>query len=158
MDATADDWLTILKRFAQTKSNDLITFPSSGRFLQKSGKDKPGIMLRYLNCLDDDRLVNFPPWMLRGLCGSESKHEAYEMVARWVRENILLPEIVWYLRIAEDLDADLLEKAVNAALKIGDEAALMNALAVAVGRHEDCLIDTVFMPAFDHFASKRDTR
>jgi hypothetical protein len=72
-----------------------------------------------------------------------------------------LPDIIWYLRIAEDLDADLLKKAVRAALENDDDVALLNALAVAVARHKDHadgLIGAVFMPAFTHFAAKKDTR
>lgn len=58
------EWLSILTRCAQTESDDLATFPSFGRFLEKFGKNKPEILFGYLDRLDA-RLAGFLPSMLQ---------------------------------------------------------------------------------------------
>src|SRR6185312_646135 len=60
----ADEWLTFITRCAQTRSNDLATFPSFGSFLVKLATAKPAIVANYLDRLDE-RLARFLPGMLR---------------------------------------------------------------------------------------------
>ena len=57
---SADDWLAILTRCAQTESNDGATFLSFGHFLEELGEAKPQIILQYLDRLDESLSPDFP--------------------------------------------------------------------------------------------------
>ncbi len=157
---TADEWLSVLSRCTQTESKDLATFPSLGRFLENLGRSKPHILITYLDRLDD-RLAGFLHVMLIGLEGGTKEDIAQEKVRHWVDVRKYLPQIIRYQLFAAKFDADLLERALRAAIEVGDDDAVFNAISTSAARHGDVaggLIDRVFLPAIDYLTVKGDTR
>lgn len=153
------DWLGLLSRAAQTESNDLATFPSFGQFLEKLGRAKPQIVIGYLDQLEGN-LANFLSSMLSGLEQSTLKETARKKVWEWVERRVYLRQIICYLRFIQDFDAALLEKAVKAAVEVGDSVAVRATVAAANERHGDVegsLLDTVFLPAIKYLAARDDT-
>lgn len=149
-----------LLRCAQTESNDLATFPSFGRFLKHLGRSKPHILITYLDLLDD-RLANFLPAMLAGLEGGAKADVAQEKVRHWVDTRQYLSQVIWYQRFAANFDVDLLERALRAAIEVGNDDAVFNAVSTSAERHGDVaggLIDRIFLPAIDYLTAKGDTR
>jgi ppGpp synthetase/RelA/SpoT-type nucleotidyltranferase len=156
----AAEWFARLARCAQTESNDLATFPSFGRFLEELGRSKPNILITYLDRLDE-RLANFLPAMLAGLEGGAKGDVAQEKVRHWVDTRRYLSQVIWYQRFAANFDADLLERALRGAIKVGDDIAVLNAVSTSALRHGDVeggLIDRVFLPALDYLIKEGDTR
>jgi hypothetical protein len=157
---SADEWLAILFRCAQTESNDLATFPTFERFLEELGRSKPDILIAYLDRLDD-RLANFLPAMLKGLEGGAKEDIAHEKVRHWVGTRQYLRQVIRYQRFAANFDVDLLERASKAAIEVGDDVAVLNAVNISAARHGDVtggLIERAFLPAVDHLTVKGDTR
>ncbi len=155
----ADKWLSVLSRCAQTDSTDIATFPSFLSFLKDLGRLKPQILITYLDRLDD-RLARFLPVMLTGLEGGSKEDIAQKKVRHWVDVRQYLPQIIRYLRFAAKFDADLLERALRAAIEVGDDDAVFNAIDTSAARHGDVaggLINRVFLPAIDYLTAKGDT-
>ena len=155
---TAEEWLSILGRCAQTESKDSATFISFGRFLEELGQSKPRILIAYLNPLDK-RLARFLPAMLCGLEQSDERQALHEQLRQWIASRRYLGHIIWFERFASAVDPDLLESALNAAKEIGDVAAVLKAIAAAAARHADVeggLLTRVFLPALKYLTDKGD--
>ena len=74
-ETNADEWLSIIRRCAQTESNDAATFPNFGEFLKKLSKAQPAVVLRYVENLDE-KLTGFLGVMLTGLEESNRAEDA----------------------------------------------------------------------------------
>src|SRR5262249_23935783 len=68
----SEEWFAIIRRCAQTESNDLATFPSFGHFLRKLSRAKPQVALGFIDRLDE-RLAGFLGPMLSGLAQSDRR-------------------------------------------------------------------------------------
>jgi hypothetical protein len=69
--------------------------------------------------------------------------------------------VIWYQRFAANFDADLLERALKAAIEAGDDDAVFNAVSASAARHGDVpggLIERVFLPGIDYLTAKGDSR
>jgi hypothetical protein len=64
--ANENDWFDLIARCAETKSNDLATFPIFGSFISKLAERKPEVADRFLAKASDD-LRNFLASFLNGL-------------------------------------------------------------------------------------------
>jgi hypothetical protein len=64
--ANENEWFDLIARCAETKSNDLATFPVFGRFISKLAERKPEVADRFLAKASDD-LRNFLAGFLNGL-------------------------------------------------------------------------------------------
>ena len=155
----AEEWLATLKRCAQTESNDLATFPSLGRFLQKLGANKPDILLGYLIDLDD-RLGGFLPSMLIGLSEGPGATEGARLIREWLKDRKYVAAIMRFLRFVKPAAPVLLDEAMSAALEIADDAALLDAVHVANAHHDDVnggLITKMLVPAIEQLNSRGNT-
>lgn len=155
----AEEWLSMLSRCARTESNDIATFPSFERFLKDLGRTKPHILISYLDRLDD-RLANFLPAMLTGLESGGKGDVAQEKILHWIDMRQYLPQVIWYIRFAATFEAGFLERALRAAIEIGDDDAVFNAVNASAVRHGDVaggLIEKVFLPAIEYLTAKGDT-
>lgn len=146
----ADKWFGIIQRCAQTKSNDLATFPSFGKFLELLASKKPAIASRYLDEIDGD-LEPFIPALLSGL--EVSAAEAVKAkIAAWVADKRHLQRILWYYRFSPSVDIAAIKRAAMVAIEAGEEHAVSNAVKVAAARHKDFgneVIEDVLLPAID---------
>jgi ppGpp synthetase/RelA/SpoT-type nucleotidyltranferase len=157
---SADKWLSILSRCARADLKDGATFISFNRFLEELGKSKPAVVMSYLDRLDD-RLAIFLPAILGGLelgVGPESLHKK---LRRWIEDHRYVSQILWYQRYAAEVDPQLLESALHAAVEAQDDAAILKAIAVSVTRHNDVdggLLSRVFLPALRYLNERGDSR
>lgn len=76
--ANESDWFDLLARCAETRSNDLATFPVFGEFIRKLGERKPEIASRFLTEASDN-LRNFLPSFLNGLALS-GRSDIYDRI------------------------------------------------------------------------------
>lgn len=157
---TAEEWLAILQRCAQTESNDAATFPSFGKFLQKLSQVKPKIMLGFIDRLGD-RLTGFLGIILSGLAQSDRRTDVDAKIAEWLREEKHLVEIAHYEQFVPEFDPVLLQKILLLGIKKDNDAVVAHVLSAAARRYSeapDGLIETIFMPAIEFFSAKRDSR
>lgn len=134
-ESNADDWLVILKRCANTNSNDLATFPTFGRFLEALARSQPGIVEAYIDRLDD-HLANFLPSLLQGLAATEHWPAIKTRIDRWVSERRYLRQILWHQRFATSVDVGLVEAVLPLAIEEGDDRAVLAAAEVCAARSD----------------------
>lgn len=161
-DVTAEnaaEWLDIIARCAQTKSDDGATFLSFGKFLEELGQNKPDLALKLIANMDAD-LARFLPYLLKGLEIGGRFDEVASLTGAWLSESEYLREIVIYCGMALTFDAGLLERVIGAAIANGDSIAVILAMEAAARQHKspDELVERFFLPGLRYLSSMRDTR
>jgi ppGpp synthetase/RelA/SpoT-type nucleotidyltranferase len=160
IDATNEDaWLKTLQRCASTKSNDLATFPSFGRFLEELARTKPEVVETYFDRLGDD-LANFLPAMLRGMEVASRWFAAKARIDQWVSKRLYLSQILWHQRFTDKVDVDLIKRALALAVEDANDRAVMNAAEICAARsdaipHEE--LGAIFTSAISYFKSRDNT-
>ncbi|HXM48131.1 MAG TPA: RelA/SpoT domain-containing protein [Pyrinomonadaceae bacterium] len=156
----ADGWFAIINRCAQTKSDDLATFPSFGEFLQRLGRDKPSIVLGFIDRLEKP-LTGFLGIMLSGLAQSSQSAALDTRIEEWLAEDRYLVQIAHYFKFAPRLDGAMLKRLFEAGIRLNDEDVIVHVLATAFRRYKDgtaALIDEVILPGVTYFTNKQDAR
>jgi ppGpp synthetase/RelA/SpoT-type nucleotidyltranferase len=159
-EANADEWFAILQRCAQTESDDLATFPSFGKFLQKLAQSKPEIMLGFINRLEG-RLTGFLGVILSGLAQSDRRADMVSQIGEWLGQEKHLGEMAHYVQLAPQFDPDLLQRILPLGIKKKDDQIVVQVLSGAARRYSeapDGLIEIIFIPAIKYFTEKRDGR
>ena len=155
----ADAWLETMQRCASTKSNDLATFPSFGRFIEELARGKPEIVESYLERLDED-LAAFLPAMLLGMEGTPHCSAAKQSVAQWVTQRRYLPQILRYQRFTGQIDVALVKRALGLAIEGGNDLAVMTAAEICAARSDVIPPDEIgliFVSAIGYFKAKNST-
>lgn len=125
------DWFALIERCAQTKSNDMATFPVFGDFIAKLSERKPDVADRLLTQASDD-LRSFLPGFLTGLARS-SNCEIYERVL----ENELaatksLSSLARHLRYAGVSNADLAARLLKRSIEVESVPAVIECLVFTI--------------------------
>ncbi|OZA28417.1 MAG: hypothetical protein B7X93_07380 [Hydrogenophilales bacterium 17-61-9] len=157
-DADAEPWFDRISRYALTESADAATFPVFGNFLEQLAETKPTIVLGYVDQLDGP-LENFLPVMLAGLMRSDKQAETLERVDGWLRSGTHIRQLAWYLRFADPFDEELLRRALDSAIQLGDEHGVRNALTAASSQfagHPGTLVEAIFLPAIRFLAAAKN--
>jgi ppGpp synthetase/RelA/SpoT-type nucleotidyltranferase len=157
--ANSVEWLNTIERCAQTRSNDLATFPSFADFLARLGEARPAIVKQYLQTMSAD-LSRFVTPMLRGLDQAGEHPHVAALIADWVAEGRLLSDLAFYLERGA-FDLEQLKQILLIALAREDDDGVFACLSCAVRRFETDpvqLIDDIFLPSIEHFAAKGHTR
>jgi ppGpp synthetase/RelA/SpoT-type nucleotidyltranferase len=154
---SAEQWLTRLERFVETRSDDMATFLGLQEFIKKLAAAQPDILVAWLPQLSD-RLADWLPGMLHGL--SEAGHSAasLSLIEAWVAGDRHLSSIAWYLQFAEAFRFDLLATITAKALAANDDQVLQNVTVAAARqstKHPDGLFDQIFLPAAQSLSSRR---
>ena len=151
-----DEWFETICQCANTPTDDLATFPSFGNFLERLGSTKPGIVLRYIDRLDD-ALANFLPDMLCGLEKSDLWEASSGKVRSWIDGRKYVHQIINYCGRSSKFNFETLEDAVHAAIDIDDELGVFLSIQVSVARFGDAsdrMIESVFLPALRCLTAK----
>lgn len=158
-DDNAVEWLGIIRRCLQTKSNDLATFPDFGKFLEQLATKKSSVALRYLDQIDKE-LESIVPPLLSGLEVS-APEVLQRKVNDWVGEKKYLAQILWYYKFSKRVDVAALKLAAAAALDSRDEHSVSNAIAAAIARYKDLggdIIEAILLPGIDHLEKRGNHR
>lgn len=156
----AGEWYSVIQRCAQTKSDDLATFPSFGSFLEKLAHLKPLVMLGYLDRLDE-RLAGFLPAILCGLSKSTEKKTAKKRIQDWVSKGVFLGPIAHYFGFSEECDTALLENIFSQGIENSDANLALSVLKTAVRRYESSpseLLNNIYIPAICFLTERLDVR
>lgn len=159
-ETNAADWFAIINRCAQTKSSDMATFPSFGEFLQRLGREKPSIVLGYIDKLEQP-LTGFLGIMLSGVAQSSQSAALEKRIAEWLAEDRYLVQIAHYFKFATRLDGAMLKRLLETGIKLDDENVIVHVLDTAFRRYKDgttALIDEVILPGVTYFTKKQDAR
>jgi hypothetical protein len=150
-DTSADEWLAIIERCAETRSDDMATFPSFCLFLQKLGAAKPTVVFGYLDRMSE-RLSGFLGVMLSGLAESDRQDELAIRISRWIYEERHLAALAHYMQFARRFDPSLLATLARLGIKKNDNDVVVNVMSTLARRYADApdgLIETVFLPTLN---------
>jgi ppGpp synthetase/RelA/SpoT-type nucleotidyltranferase len=153
-------WLSVIKKCAATKSDDLATFPIFSEFLALLGEKKPKVALQALAENDKD-VLNFVAAILAGLAKSDSKADYEKVVAYYIKCGKHLTGIARHYRVSEGVVPDNVAKVVEAAIAHHDEIAVMECLVFAIAKWKsfgDDVIAKIFLPALEYLTTQEDSR
>lgn len=148
--SNADRWYSVIKRCAETKSNDWATFPNFSHFLERLGAMRPEVALQYLEDAHGDLASIIPP-LLTGL-ESSAADAARERVESWIERKEHLAQVLWYYRFTPTATVATVKNATAGAIETNNERAIAHALEVATARYKDLgpdLIEGVLLPGID---------
>jgi hypothetical protein len=125
------DWFALATRCAETKSNDLATFPVFGDFIVKLAQRKPEVADRFLAKAGDD-LRGFLPAFLNGFAASE-RQDIYEPVLAGELESARnLPGVVRHLRYSDAKQPRAARRVLDSAIETEDTSAVIESLLFAM--------------------------
>ncbi len=129
--ANESDWFDLIARCAETKSNDLATFPVFGNFINKLAERKPEVAGRFLAKASDD-LRNFLPGFLNGLALS-SRPDIYERILETELESARnLTGVARHLRYSDVKKPDFAERLLKRAIDKRGQIAITECLLLVL--------------------------
>jgi ppGpp synthetase/RelA/SpoT-type nucleotidyltranferase len=158
--ANQDDWFDLIARCADTKSNDLATFPVFGNFINKLAERKPEVADRLL-AKASDNLRNFLAGFLNGLALSV-RPEIYERVLESELESARnLAGVVRHLRYSDVKKPDFAARLLKRGMDKDDHVAIIECLLLALehyGTEKISDADTVVRDALIFLNDRKDPR
>ena len=156
-----NDWFDLIARCAETKSNDLATFPVFGSFISKLAELIPEIADRFLEKASDD-LRNLLPGFLNGLALS-GRYDIYERVLESeLKSARSLSGVVRHLRYSNIKKPDFAARLLTSAIDKGDARAVIECLLFALenyGMAEKIAdADTLLRDALTFLNDRKDVR
>lgn len=126
-----NDWFELATRCAQTKSNDLATFPVFGDFIAKLSQRRPEVGERFLGRAGED-LRGFLPAFLNGLAAS-ARHDIYgRVLADELDSARNLAGVVQHLRYSEVRQPHVARYLLDRAMEVEDTVAVTKWLSFAM--------------------------
>ena len=158
--SNADGWFNFLTRCAETKSNDLATFPVFGQFLVNLAKAKPEIAENMLARAGED-LRRFTPAFLNGLAISE-RGDIYDRVLQQeLAKASNLSGLARHLRYSGVRLPAVARQVLDKALEQKDDLAVIESLLFCMehfgtGQVED--EERFFADAMTYLTERNDSR
>ncbi len=158
--ANEDDWFVLIVRCAETKSNDLATFPVFGSFISILAERKPEVAERFLAKASDD-LRKFLPAFLNGLALS-ARCDIYERILEGELESDRnLAGIARHLRYSNAKEPELAARLLKRAIDKGDTIPVNECLLFALehyGTEKIADADTFIRDALTFLNDRKDSR
>lgn len=153
-------WLATIRRCAATESNDLATFPTLARFVERLSAAKPDIVIAYLPQFDD-RLASFLTPFCRGLSQTPIWSDAVALLEGWIEEGRYLSSVAFVCGTIDALDLRHLEAALNRAIQAEDNSAVLNCIhSIALRDNETTgrQLRPLFLKAIDYMIRHGEAR
>lgn len=158
--ANESDWFDLIARCAETKSNDLATFPVFGSFISMLAERKPEAADRFLAKRPDD-LRNFLTDFLNGLALS-GRHDIYERILESELESARsLSGVARHLRYSDLKKPDFPARLLKRAIDKSDAIAVIECLLFALehyGTEKIADVDTFLRDALTFLNDRKDPR
>ena len=158
--ANENDWLKLISRYAETKSDDLATFPVFGNFIRKLAEHKPEVADRFLVKASDD-LRNFLPGFLNGLALS-GRRDIYERILESeLKSGRGLAGVARHLRYSDLKNPDFAARVLKHAIDKGDAMAVIDCLMLALehfGTEKVADADMFLRDALTFLNDRKDSR
>lgn len=158
--ANENDWFDLIVCCAETKSNDLATFPVFGSFISKLAERKPEVADRFLAKASDD-LRNFLAGFLNGLALS-GRRDIYERILGSELESARnLAGVARHLRYSDVKKPDFAARLLKRAIDKADAVAVIECLLFALehyGTEKIADADTFLRDALTFLNGRKDPR
>jgi ppGpp synthetase/RelA/SpoT-type nucleotidyltranferase len=158
--ATEGDWFSLVAHCAETKSNDLATFPVFGKFISKLAERKPEIADRFLANAPDG-LRGFLTAFLNGFAVS-ARSDIYERILEAELQSAKnLIGVARHLRYSQVLKPEFIPRLLQRAIESDDVNAVTECLLFSLESYGTDKIldpDTFFDNALAFLNSHKDPR
>ena len=158
--ANESEWFDLIARCAETKSNDLATFPVFGNFVSKLAESKPEVAGRFLAKASND-LRNFLAGFLNGLALS-GRSDIYGRILETELESAKnLTGVARHLRYSDVKKPDFAARLLKRAIDKGDQIAIIECLLLVLehyGAEKISDADTFVRDALTFLNDRRDPR
>ena len=158
--ANENDWYDLIARCAETRSNDLATFPIFGNFISKLAERKPDVADRFLAKASDD-LRNFLAGFLNGLALS-GRLDIYERILESELKSARnLVGVARHLRYSDVKKPDFAARLLERAIDKGDPIAVIEYLLFVLehyGTEKIADADTLLRDALTFLNDRKDSR
>lgn len=158
--ANENDWFDLIARCAETKSNDLATFPVFGNFISKLAERKPEVADRFLAKAPDD-LHNFLAGFLNGMALS-SRSDIYERNLESELDSARnLAGVALHLRHTNVVNPNFAARLLKRAIDKGDSAGVTGCLLFTLAHYGTEKIgnsDTFLCDALTFLNDRKDSR
>ena len=129
--ANENEWFDLINRCAETKSNDLLTFPVFGNFISKLAERKPEVADRLLT-IASENLYNFLSGFLNGLSLS-ARSDIYDRILEHELElSKNLAGLARHLRYSDISKPDFSDRLLTQAINKGETYAVNQCLLFAL--------------------------
>lgn len=158
--ANEDEWFKFITRCAETKSNDLATFPVFGQFIVNLAKAKPEVAERMLLKAGKD-LRRFTPGFLNGLAISDRKDLYDRTLERELNDATNLLGLATHLRYSEVQSPTLVRRVLDKALEANDDLAVIECALLCMEQFGSGKVvgeEQFFADAFAYLNQHRDNR
>ncbi len=159
-DENEGEWIELISRCAQTRSNDLATFPVFGSFISKLAERKPEVAERILS-KGSVELHHFLAGFLNGMALS-SRRDIYERnLERELESATSLPGIARHLRYSTVENADFAVRLLKEAVHQDDPIAVIECLLFVLQQYGTEKIkdpDTFVRDALTFLNDRKDAR
>jgi len=158
--ANENEWFDLIARCAETKSNDLATFPVFGSFISKLAERKPEVADRFLAKASED-LRNFLPGFLKGLALS-GRRDIYERTLESELKSARnLAGVARHFRYSDVTKPDFAARLLKRAIDKGDPIAVSECLVFTLAHYGTEKIadpDTLLRDALTFLNDRKDPR
>lgn len=155
-----NDWFDLISRCAETKSDDLATFPVFGNFISKLAERKPEVADRFLAKSSDD-LRNFLAGFLNGLALS-GRGDIYERTLESEFESARnLTAVVRHLRYSDVKKPEFAARLLKRAIEKDEPIAVIECLLFALeyyGTEKIADVDMYLREALTFLNDRKDPR
>jgi ppGpp synthetase/RelA/SpoT-type nucleotidyltranferase len=134
-EANENDCLDLILRCAETKSDDLATFPPFGNFLSKLAERKPDIAARFL-AKASDNLRNFLAGFLNGLSLSDRRDIYERILESELKSARNLAGVARHLRYSTVTNPAFAARLLQRAMDQGEALAVIECLLFAMEHYE----------------------
>ncbi|MFZ0693526.1 MAG: hypothetical protein WAN51_05145 [Alphaproteobacteria bacterium] len=144
-------WRQRILKYAETRSDDLATFPVFFYFLEQFAALQPKLALDLVS-KDAEQIDRFLIPLIRTLSAGPEREAAKTLIEAWTRDGKYLYASIKQFLQNENLDADLLRLLLGKALELNDVNSVAMVMSVAVSNYASSkkfLIDEFFLPALD---------
>ena len=157
-DGNFAEWRARLLSFAQTRSNDLATFPIFYFFLETFATRHPTLALLLLR-EDADPLEQFLIPLLLGVWKTSSRPEVLGLMTDWVERGVHLYASAKLFESAPEVDAGLIDKILAKGMETDNRNVVRELISVAIANDRTPnrdFIATVFIPAVSYLTERGD--
>ncbi|MGE0094459.1 MAG: hypothetical protein AB7M05_09270 [Alphaproteobacteria bacterium] len=142
-------WFKRILKYAETRSDDLATFPIFYFFLERFASNQPRLALRLI-ADHVDAISPFIIPLLRSLSESSEKNSVNKLILAWAEEGRFLYASIKQFLSNENFDPDLLDILLKKVIDRKDVSCIALVMSVVVSNYRqgrDALIGRFFLPA-----------
>jgi len=150
------EWRARILRYAQTKSDDMATFPVFYLFLESFAVAQPALALKLLS-EDTESIKLFLIPLLRGLWSGPLNTQLRALIESWINDGRYLYPTTKQFLSNSNLDLEFVRRLLQRAVELDDLSTIREVASVAVSNYRPggyALLNELMLPAIEMLAER----